>query len=114
MGSLIQTQSQIETLQKQAADIPLREFAKTVQQILVMMAAFSITLKDLLPAVGKAGKTGMQIRVVCKSSSWKFFKFTPKYPDRDMEKWSGRGMMPRGLAARVAHGKTRESFAVNG
>jgi hypothetical protein len=47
MGNLIDIQSQIEKLQKQAADIRSREFTSTVQDILAKMQAFGITIKDL-------------------------------------------------------------------
>lgn len=57
MGSLIDIQSQIEKLQKQAADIRSREFNSTVQDILAKMAAFGITVKDLEAARKKAPKT---------------------------------------------------------
>ena len=40
MGNLIDIQTQIEKLQKQAADIRSREFNSTVQDILAKMAAF--------------------------------------------------------------------------
>ena len=53
MGNLIEIQSQIEKLQKQAAEIKSREFDKTVRQIQAMMEAFGITLRDLQQAVGK-------------------------------------------------------------
>ena len=52
MSNLIEIQSQIEKLQKQASEIKAREFDKTVQDILAKMQAFGITLKDLQP--GKA------------------------------------------------------------
>ena len=57
MGNLIDIQSQIEKLQKQAADIRSREFTSTVQDILAKMQAFGITIKDLSAALKKAPKT---------------------------------------------------------
>ena len=50
MGNLLDIQSQIEKLQKQANDIRTREFDKTVQEILAKMQAFGITVKDLQAA----------------------------------------------------------------
>ena len=47
MSNLIDIQSQIEKLQKQANDIKAREFDKTVAQIKAQMLAFGITVKDL-------------------------------------------------------------------
>ena len=53
MNSLIDIQSQIEKLQKQAADIKSREFDKTVLDIRAKMQAFGITIKDLQSAAPK-------------------------------------------------------------
>ena len=47
MSNLIDIQSQIEKLQKQASEIKTREFDKTVQEIVVKMQAFGITARDL-------------------------------------------------------------------
>jgi len=60
MGSLIDIQSQIEKLQKQAADIRSREFNSTVQDILAKMAAFGITVKDLEAAPQKGAQDPWQ------------------------------------------------------
>ena len=49
MTNLIDIQSQIEKLQKQASDIRVREFDKTVQDIVAKMQAFGISLKDIRP-----------------------------------------------------------------
>ena len=50
MTSLIDIQSQIEALQKQAEEIKANELQNTVQDILVKMQAFGIGVKDLLAA----------------------------------------------------------------
>lgn len=127
MGNLIEIQSQIEKLQKQAAEIKSREFGKTVKQILVMMDAYGITLRDLQQAGGKvsrntASKKGKPGRPAAKKSSikktagktpaTKGAKLAPKYRGPKGETWSGRGSMPRWMAELVAAGKSRESFAV--
>lgn len=127
MGNLIEIQSQIEKLQKQAAEIKSREFDKTVKQILIMMDAYGITLRDLQQAGGKAsrktaskkGKSGRPAakkaliqKRVHKPSATKGAKLAPKYRGPKGETWSGRGSMPRWLAELVAEGKSRESFAV--
>jgi DNA-binding protein H-NS len=127
MGNLIEIQSQIEKLQKQAAEIKSREFDKTVKQILVMMDAYGITLRDLQQAGGKAprqsaakrGKTGRPVakktavkKTARKSSVPRGAKLAPKYRGPKGETWSGRGSMPRWMAELVAAGKSRESFAV--
>ena len=50
MSNLIDIQSQIEKLQKQASEIKAKEFSSTVQEILAKMQAFGITVKDLQTA----------------------------------------------------------------
>jgi len=127
MGNLIEIQSQIEKLQKQAAEIKSREFDKTVKQILVMMDAYGITLRDLQQAGGKTsrkttskkGKAAQPVvkkaatrNTARKSSIPKGSKLAIKYRGPKGEMWSGRGSMPRWLAELVAAGKPRESFAV--
>ncbi|MFN4359203.1 MAG: H-NS family nucleoid-associated regulatory protein [Hylemonella sp.] len=127
MGNLIEIQSQIEKLQKQAAEIKSREFDKTVKQILVMMDAYGITLRDLQQAGGKtsrktasikgkpgrpAAKKAVAQKRVRKPSATKGAKLAPKYRGPKGETWSGRGSMPRWMAELVAAGKSRESFAV--
>ena len=57
MGNLIDIQSQIEKLQKQANDIKSKEFAATVQEIQAKMQAFGITVKDLQSTKGGRGKS---------------------------------------------------------
>jgi DNA-binding protein H-NS len=47
VNNLIDIQSQIDKLQKQAADIKKRDFDKTVADILISMQLFGITVKDL-------------------------------------------------------------------
>lgn len=130
MGNLIEIQTQIEKLQKQAADIKSREFDKTVKDIIARMQAFGITLKDLRSGMGKkgakvrpgrprgakaaAGKAATGKTVTKRASKQAGTKVAPKYRGPNGEAWSGRGVMPRWLAALVAQGKTRESFAIKG
>ena len=47
MSNLVDIQSQIEKLQKQASDIKTKEFAATVKEIQAKMQAFGITVKDI-------------------------------------------------------------------
>jgi DNA-binding protein H-NS len=117
MGNLIDIQSQIEKLQKQANDIKSKEFAATVHEIQAKMQAFGITVKDLQSTEGGRGKG--------KSSPAKALKAakTPKtrkvsapvaakYRGPNGESWSGRGLMPKWLSALVAQGQSKESFSV--
>lgn len=119
MSNLIEIQSQIEKLQKQAQDIRSKEFANTVQDILAKMQAFGITVKDLQgtkPAkVGKKGagkKTGVSAKPA-KVNKKAGVAVAAKYRGPNGETWSGRGLTPKWLAALIAQGQTKESFAVN-
>jgi len=120
MGNLIDIQSQIEKLQKQANDIKSKEFAATLHEIQAKMQAFGITVKDLQSTKGAEGGRGK-----AKSSLAKAPKAakTPKarkpsapvaakYRGPNGESWSGRGLMPKWLSALVAQGQSKESFSV--
>ena len=124
MSNLVDIQSQIDKLQKQASEIRVREFDKTVQDILAKMDAFGITVKDLqtkrgAKLVGKRGaaklaKTASKVggkRAPSKSAGT---VVAPKYRGPNGETWTGRGLMPRWLSALVASGKTKEQFAISG
>jgi DNA-binding protein H-NS len=126
MSNLIEIQSQIEKLTKQASEIRAREFDKTVQDILAKMSAFGITVKDLQPGkaraagkrkIGKAGKSagagalGANAKATRKSAGK---VVAPKFRGPNGETWSGRGLMPRWLSALVAQGKAKEDFAIKG
>lgn len=102
MNDLIEIQNQIEKLQKQASEIKALEFDKTVQDILVKMTAYGITLKDLDVVKGRARKA---TPAGSKSAAAKF-----KGPNG--ETWSGRGLTPRWLSALVAQGHSKEEFAI--
>ena len=57
MNNLLDLQNQIEILQKQANEIKAKDFDATVQEIVVKMQAFGITVKDLQNVkLGKAAK----------------------------------------------------------
>lgn len=103
MNDLIEIQNQIEKLQKQASEIKALEFDKTVQDILVKMTAYGITLKDLDVVKGRARKAAP---AGSKSAAAKF-----KGPNG--ETWSGRGLTPRWLSALVAQGRSKEEFAIS-
>lgn len=113
MSNLVEIQSQIEKLQKQATEIKSREFDKTVRDILVMMEAFGITVKDLNS--GKARGTKAKVKKTPAGGTAKkktASAVAAKYRGPAGETWSGRGLTPRWLAALLAQGKTKEEFAV--
>ncbi len=130
MSNLIEIQSQIEKLTKQASEIKAREFDKTVQDIIAKMNAFGISLKNLQQALGGKRQSGVartgkgKVGALKRNSSKKSAAnaksksagtvVAAKYRGPNGETWSGRGLMPRWLSALVAQGKTREDFAVKG
>ena len=116
MNNLIDIQSQIEKLQRQAADIKAREFDKTVQDIRVKMQAFGITAKDL--QTYKPGSKGKKDAVSKKRNNVAVSATTsktvpPKFRGQNGEVWSGRGLTPRWLAALIEQGRKKEEFAIN-
>ena len=120
MSNLIEIQSQIEKLQKQASEIKTREFKQTVQEIMAKMQAFGITLKDLQPGRARGAKGRAKTVVAAKTAGSKVKKkaeksttvVAAKYRGPEGEAWTGRGLMPRWLAALVAQGRTKEEFAI--
>ena len=119
MGNLIDIQGQIEKLQKQASEIKLKEFDSTVQDILAKMQAFGITVKDLQQAGGKkrAGKgrpkaAGKKKAAAKKRNPTAGSVVAAKYRGPNGETWSGRGLMPKWLAALVAQGRSKDEFTI--
>lgn len=118
MANLVDIQSQIEKLQKQASDIRAKEFDKTIKDILSQMQAFGITLKDLQQAMGKgrtgkaAGKRAAPKPAARKRSAKAGTPVAPKYRGPNGETWSGRGLMPKWLSALVAQGRSKQEFAI--
>lgn len=119
MSNLIDLQSQIEKLQKQANEIKAKEFNATVQEILAKMQAFGITVKHLQTA--KPAKLGKGARgrgaTVKSAKSPKAAKkagaqVAAKYRGPNGETWSGRGLTPKWLANLVAQGQSKESFLI--
>ncbi len=119
MINLIEIQSQIEKLQKQAQDIRSKEFVNTVQDILAKMHAFGITIKDLQSA--KPGKAGLGKGKAASAKPAKPAKaakkagsaVAAKFRGPNGETWSGRGLTPKWLAALVAQGHTKAEFAIS-
>ena len=115
MNSLIDIQSQIEKLQKQANDIKAKEFAKTVQEIVATMQAFGITAKDLQSTSASRSKTKAKAPARTahgKGKPTSVGRVAAKYRGPNGESWSGRGLTPRWLAVLLAQGKKKEDFAI--
>lgn len=122
MGNLLDIQSQIEKLQKQAEDIRTREYDKTLQDIVLKMQAFGISIKDLQAAMArgvKAGPGAGKRAATAGGKSGKASKMAgatvaPKFRGPNGETWSGRGLMPRWLNQLVEQGAKKEDFAIGG
>lgn len=120
MSNLIDLQSQIEKLQKQANEIKAKEFASTVQDILAKMQAFGITIRDLQSPKSvrgtKVGRvkatTGKSIKAV-KAQKKPAQPVAAKYRGPNGETWSGRGLTPKWLVALMAQGQAKDSFLIS-
>ena len=122
MSNLIDIQSQIEKLQKQANEIKSKDFTATVQDILAKMAAFGITVKDLQSGKGKGkagraakGKTSAAKSVKAPKAARKASNpVAPKYRGPNGETWTGRGLTPKWLSSLIAQGRAKDSFLIAG
>lgn len=118
MNNLMDIQSQIQKLQKQADEIKSKEFDKTVQDILAKMQAFGITIKDLQFSVGATRKgrgrpaAAKKVKVAGIKKKPSTTPVAAKFRGPNGETWSGRGLTPRWLATLVAQGQPKESFAI--
>lgn len=115
MDNLIDIQSQIVKLQKQAADIKSREFDRTVREIVAKMQAFGITVADLRLGKKRPGKVvpaGAMKKGPAARKAKPVVAVAPKYRGPNGETCTGRGLPPRWLAALVAQGQAKESFLI--
>ncbi|QJC57804.1 DNA-binding protein Bv3F [Polaromonas vacuolata] len=119
MSTLVDLQSQIEKLQKQASLIKAKEFDKTVREIREKMYAFGITVKDLQttkvskPAKVEKDPTDKPAKV--RKTLTKKGNTQPvaaKYQGPDGQTWSGRGLTPRWLAALIEQGRGKPEFLI--
>ena len=116
MNNLIDIQLQIEKLQKQAADIRIRELDKTIQDILAKMQVFGITAKDLqtYKPSAKGNKDAASKKRNNTTAVVRTLKtVAPKFRGNNGEVWSGRGLTPRWLATFLEQGRKKEEFAIN-
>lgn len=120
MSNLIDIQTQIQKLQKQASEIKAREFDATVRDILAKMEAFGISIKDIQAASSKTkgrGRPASKAKAAVKPASKRKTAGTvvaAKYKGPNGETWSGRGLTPRWLSSLIAQGQSKESFAITG
>ena len=117
MSKLIDIQSQIANLQKQAEEIRSKEFETTIVEIRQKMLAFGITVKDLQATKLKTkGKPGRKPKVATGEKPVKVKKATTavaaKYRGPNGETWSGRGLTPKWLSTLIAQGSTKEQYLI--
>jgi DNA-binding protein H-NS len=115
MSKLIDLQSQIASLQKQADEIRSKEFQATIIEIRQKMQAFGITVKDLQSTKGKLGRKA-KVTTAKPAKTAKVRKpsaaVAAKYKGPNGETWSGRGLTPKWLASLVAAGGTKEQYLI--
>lgn len=118
MSNLIDIQTQIQKLQKQASEIRAKEFDATVRDILAKMEAFGISVKDLQSASTKTKSRGLpatKSKLAAKPLTKRKTAGTAvaaKYKGPNGETWSGRGLTPRWLSTLIAQGQSKETFAL--
>ena len=115
MSKLIDLQSQIASLQKQADEIRTKEFQATIVEIRQKMQAFGITVKDLQSNKAKPSRKAKAAGVKTAKPA-KAKKATSavaaKYKGPNGETWSGRGLTPKWLASLVSAGGTKEQYLI--
>lgn len=114
MNNLVDIQSQINALQKQATEIKMRDFDSTVNEIRTMMQLFGITFKDItaLPRKQKKTKEGAEVVKSKPAPSTTGKTLEPKYRGPEGQAWSGRGLTPKWLATLMNLGAKREDFLI--
>ena len=114
----MELQTQIELLQKQATELKVRDFDKTVLDIREKMAVFGITVKDIQtvkrgPKSGKVKKEPTaKTTPVAGAKKVAAKTVAAKFRGPNGETWSGRGLSPRWLALLVEQGASRDDFAI--
>lgn len=118
MAGLIELQTQISMLQKQAAELKARDFLGTVKEIQSKMSLFGITIKDLQASARKQRKStnaitvGKKVKGSSKVSKSANKPVKAKYSGPEGQTWSGRGLSPKWLTTLVAQGAKREDFLI--
>jgi DNA-binding protein H-NS len=98
LQSLLEQQA---ALQQEIERLRRDEKAKAVAQVKAVMTEYGLTTADLEP--GKSSKHGVASGT----------KVAPKYRDPETgNTWTGRGLMPKWLKARVDAGQKVEAFAI--
>lgn len=120
MASYKELKSQAEDLMRQAEAARKAEIGAAISEIKAKMAAYGITLADLggkaRATKGRKPKAAKPVKAA-KGAKAKVVKarkpVAAKYRNGATgDAWSGRGRVPKWLAAELAKGRTREEFAV--
>ncbi len=120
MASYTELKSQAEDLMRQAEAARKAEIGAALAEIKAKMAMYGITLADLggkaRAAKGRKPKAAKPAKAA-KGTKAKVAKprkpVAAKYRNPATgDAWSGRGRVPKWLAAELAKGRTREEFAV--
>ena len=124
MASYKELKSQAEDLMRQAEAARKAEISAALAEIKSKMSAYGITLEDLggkvraargrKPKAAKAAKSAKPGKAKVRAKSAKARQpVAAKYRNAATgEAWSGRGRVPKWLAAELAKGRTREEFLV--
>jgi DNA-binding protein H-NS len=132
MKSLVDIQSEIESLTAQASQLRAKDFDRTLKDIVATMRAFGITVaqvRDALQSASKSrgkvgrpkaakGKPGRKPKAAAakkapKGKAGGARKPAPiKFRGPNGEAWSGRGKLPKWLKAATNAGQSMEAFRV--
>lgn len=122
MASYKELKSQAEDLMRQAEVARKAEIGAAIAEIKAKMSTFGITLADLggkaratkgrKPKAAKPAKVAKSARAKAKVVKARK-PVAAKYRNAATgEAWSGRGRVPKWLAAELAKGRTRDEFLV--
>ena len=93
--------AQREALDAQIAETQNAERADAVQRVKSLMAEFGLSVADLSSRVPKTAKVEPKPKVAA------------KYIDKDTKAtWSGRGLKPKWLSAKIEAGQTLDDFKI--
>lgn len=117
MASYKELKSQAEDLMRQAEAARKAETGAAIAEIKAKMAAYGITLADLggktRATKGRKSKAAKPAKGAKAKVSKPRKPVVAKYRNAATgDAWSGRGRVPKWLAAELAKGRTREEFAV--
>jgi DNA-binding protein H-NS len=117
----LQIRDQIKSLEKKALELKAAEVQGVIARIQKAIEYYELKPIDLFTAgaLGRGSRSKAANTPEAADSAepaprktTKGRKLPPKFSDKKGNVWSGRGTMPRWLAAEIAAGKTVQDFAV--